>query len=97
MTDASSIGPAMTRYMCTTVLLLAVAATALAEESPEQWLADGHATAAAAKRLQPIEGPAKNIILFIGDGMGVSTVTAARILAGQLKGMPGEENVLQAE
>lgn len=39
-------------------------------------------------------GAAKNIILFVGDGMGVSTVTAARILEGQLKGMMGEENVL---
>lgn len=39
-------------------------------------------------------GQAKNVILFVGDGMGVSTVTAARILDGQLKGMNGEENVL---
>lgn len=39
-------------------------------------------------------GSAKNIILFVGDGMGVSTVTAARILDGQQKGMPGEENSL---
>lgn len=37
---------------------------------------------------------AKNVILFVGDGMGVSTVTAARILEGQLKGMAGEENNL---
>ena len=29
--------------------------------------------------------------------MGVSTVTAARILAGQLKGGTGEENVLSFE
>ena len=41
--------------------------------------------------------PAKNVILFIGDGMGVSTVTAMRILDGQQKGMPGEENVLPFE
>ena len=39
-------------------------------------------------------GTAKNVILFVGDGMGVSTVTAARILEGQIKGMQGEENVL---
>lgn len=39
-------------------------------------------------------GSAKNVILFVGDGMGVSTVTSARILEGQLKGMLGEENVL---
>ena len=37
---------------------------------------------------------AKNIILFVGDGMGVSTVTAARIYDGQLNGKPGEENRL---
>jgi alkaline phosphatase len=40
---------------------------------------------------------AKNVILFIGDGMGVSTVTATRILDGQRKGMQGEENVLPFE
>jgi len=34
---------------------------------------------------------ARNIILFVGDGMGVSTVTAARIFAGQQHGLPGEE------
>lgn len=40
---------------------------------------------------------AKNVILFLGDGMGVSTVTAARILEGQLHGEPGEENQLAFE
>ena len=40
---------------------------------------------------------ARNVILFIGDGMGVSTVTAIRILDGQEKGMQGEENVLSFE
>ena len=37
---------------------------------------------------------AKNVILFVGDGMGVSTVTAARILEGQNRGESGEENSL---
>ncbi|KAF8786122.1 Alkaline phosphatase like protein [Argiope bruennichi] len=37
---------------------------------------------------------AKNIILFIGDGMGMTTVTTARILRGQKKGQTGEENEL---
>lgn len=40
---------------------------------------------------------AKNVILFIGDGMGVSTVTAARIYAGQKRGQSGEEYVLPFE
>lgn len=40
---------------------------------------------------------AKNVILFIGDGMGVSTVTAARIYEGQKRGEKGEENLLSFE
>lgn len=42
-------------------------------------------------------GQAKNIILFIGDGMGVSTVTAARIYAGQVSGVDGESYRLAME
>ena len=45
----------------------------------------------------PEEAKAKNVILFIGDGMGVSTVTAARIYAGQKLGQTGEEYVLPFE
>ncbi|MEL7536362.1 MAG: alkaline phosphatase [Pseudomonadota bacterium] len=40
---------------------------------------------------------ARNVILFIGDGMGVATVTAARIYAGQERGESGEENALSFE
>jgi alkaline phosphatase len=40
---------------------------------------------------------AKNVILFVGDGMGVSTVTAARILEGQMNGVDGEYNRLSFE
>ncbi len=42
-------------------------------------------------------GPAKNIILFLGDGMGITTITGARILAGQQKGLLGEEHSLAFE
>ncbi len=40
---------------------------------------------------------AKNVILIVGDGMGISTLTAARILEGQMKGQTGEENRLSFE
>ncbi|XP_073811727.1 alkaline phosphatase-like [Musca autumnalis] len=40
---------------------------------------------------------AKNIILFLGDGMSLSTVTAARILKGQKINHTGEEHVLSFE
>ncbi len=43
----------------------------------------------------PSSVKAKNVILFIGDGMGISTITAGRIYDGQSKGMTGEENVLE--
>ncbi len=43
------------------------------------------------------ENARRNVILFVGDGMGVSTVTAARILAGQLAGGSGEEHTLSFE
>jgi alkaline phosphatase len=40
---------------------------------------------------------AKNIIFVLGDGMGVSTLTAARIYAGQQQGLLGEEFALSFE
>ena len=40
---------------------------------------------------------AKNVILIVGDGMGFSTVTAARIFEGQQRGVDGESNVLAWE
>lgn len=40
---------------------------------------------------------AKNLIMFLGDGMSLTTVAAARILKGQLKGNTGEEDSLSFE
>ncbi|OUS40306.1 hypothetical protein A9R00_06705, partial [Oleispira antarctica] len=40
---------------------------------------------------------AKNIIFVVGDGMGVSTLTAARIFVGQQQGLLGEEFALSFE
>ena len=41
--------------------------------------------------------PAKNVILFIGDGMSIPTITAARIYAGQKRGVDGESYRLTME
>lgn len=73
-----------------------VGCTALAE-SREEWYEAGRAAVEEAKDLKARNSRAKNVILFVGDGMGVSTVTAARILEGQLRGQPGEENRLSFE
>lgn len=57
----------------------------------------GCASGAASSTERPRDGHARNLILFIGDGMGITTVTAARILDGQLRGETGEENQLSFE
>lgn len=66
-------------------------------ETSETYRARAKAQVEANQRLKPNRRKAKNVILFIGDGMGVTTVTAARILDGQQKGMWGEENSLSFE
>jgi len=70
-------------------LLLTACSTTVDHRSPK--------TSSYAHNEEPVAPAAKNVILFVGDGMGVSTVTAIRILDGQQKGMPGEENVLSFE
>ncbi|GGD03479.1 alkaline phosphatase [Aquisalinus flavus] len=62
-----------------------------------EWYQAGQETLKENLARRPIDRPAKNVILFIADGMDTTTVTAARIFAGQQKGMSGEENVLAFE
>ncbi len=77
--------------------LMGIAQAGPASESPAKWYADGNNAVEAAKHLRANMHRAKNVILFVGDGMGISTVTAARILEGQLRGETGEENQLSFE
>jgi alkaline phosphatase len=67
------------------------------QESPDSWKRDGWSATDSAKKTKLRKGKAKNVILFIGDGMGVSTLTAARIFEGQQRGESGEENRLSFE
>jgi alkaline phosphatase len=63
-------------------------------ETPQWWYRSGAASAAGHGAMT---GRARNVILFLGDGMSLTTVAAARILEGQRKGGPGEENALSWE
>ena len=79
-------------------LSVAVAGSAIAaSEGPEKWLREGRKAVERARALHPGGARAKNVILFIGDGMDLSTITAARILEGQFKGGTGESNRLAFE
>ncbi|MGY0504558.1 alkaline phosphatase [Luteimonas sp. e5] len=55
-----------------------------------------HGAAEAAER-GAMSGRARNVILFVGDGMSLPTVAAARILQGQRAGRTGEEEKLSWE
>ena len=63
-------------------------------EGAAWWFRSG---AAAAAEHGAMAGTARNVILFVGDGMSLPTVAAARILAGQRQGDPGEGHRLSWE
>lgn len=80
-----------------------IAAPALAQPAkPPVDTSDGYLKAGQAelKRLmadKPNNRKARNVILFIGDGMGVSTLTAGRIFEGQQQGLDGESYVAEMD
>ena len=83
--------------LLTTALFLgACTTTALTIKADHDYSAENPILAAKIAA-EPVRTPAKNLILFIGDGMGVSTVTAARIFEGQQLGGPGEDHILSWE
>ncbi|KKD62351.1 alkaline phosphatase [Grimontia sp. AD028] len=80
-----------------TTCLIANTAIAKAPQQDDVWYTDAKAAIEQAKKNKPILGKAKNIIVFIGDGMSVGTITAGRIYAGQQQGQSGEEYRLAME
>uniref|UniRef100_A0A8C5PSN5 Alkaline phosphatase n=1 Tax=Leptobrachium leishanense TaxID=445787 RepID=A0A8C5PSN5_9ANUR len=85
-------------FLLLLVYPVAFGATIPVEESRPDFWNEKMATAIdGALKLKPIEHRARNLILFLGDGMGVPTVTATRILSGQQQGMLGEENELEMD
>jgi len=61
------------------------------------WYDNAQEVLAARKAVSPNYGRARNVILFVGDGMDPTTVAAARIFDGQSRGEAGEENMLSFE
>jgi alkaline phosphatase len=97
-----SLKPVTLSTLCLAGLLTQIACaqnSLLPQAQDDTWYDDGAAAVAMAtgKTINNTPGAARNIILFIGDGMGVSTVSAARIFAGQQLGMTGEEYQLSFE
>jgi alkaline phosphatase len=63
----------------------------------DAYLKAGEAELARLEADKPNNNKARNVILFIGDGMSVTTLTAARIFEGQQKGIDGESYVAQMD
>lgn len=61
------------------------------------WSGMAKTTLKSALKIKPNNRIAKNVIIFIGDGMGLSTINAARIYKGQKLGNTGEETILEYE
>ncbi|MBP6014377.1 MAG: alkaline phosphatase [Alphaproteobacteria bacterium] len=81
---------------------LATSLTATAADGPLKQANDPYYQSAEAQlratlARTPNTRRAKNIILFVGDGMGITTVTAARIYQGQKAGRDGVSNKLTFE
>lgn len=83
--------------ICTATLPLVVMASPPARESTAFWRAHGEQALKEALAQQPNTRRAKNVILFVGDGNGITSVTATRIFDGQSKGGRGEDNILSYE
>ncbi|KAK5868231.1 hypothetical protein PBY51_009263 [Eleginops maclovinus] len=80
----------------TVFLLLALSScrAKVEEENPEYWRSQARDTLQSVLDRKLNTNVAKNILFFLGDGMGITTYTAARILKGQLQNQTGEETVM---
>ena len=86
------------RKLLVALLLSGAASSALAEstlpQAKDSYFKAAQAELAGKLQLRPNTNRATNIILFIGDGMGISTLTAARIYSGQARNADGESSSL---
>ncbi|XP_064313552.1 intestinal-type alkaline phosphatase-like [Phalacrocorax carbo] len=73
---------------------LSAAVIPVEEEKPSFWNKQAAAAIQATLEIQPRISEAKNLILFLGDGFGIPTITATRILKGQEQGKLGPETPL---
>lgn len=69
----------------------------LLETDPNYWINQAQATLKTRIHGTKPAGKARNVIMFLGDGMSVPTLAAARTLLGQNKGGTGEEAQLSFE
>lgn len=57
------------------------------DQNPQKWNDQAKETIESLLKTKLNQNIAKNLIIFLGDGMGQSTITSGRIRKGQKKGM----------
>lgn len=67
------------------------------ENTAEHWVEVAQKKLKEQLNKKQIEGLAKNVILFLGDGMSIPTLVGARAYQGQLQGESGEGSKLSFE
>lgn len=85
------------RTLMSSLAIALCATTAIAQDIPQSesdYFTAGQALIAARADSQPNTNTAKNVILFVVDGMGVSTNYGIRLYDGQQQGLLGEEHNL---
>ncbi|XP_076320280.1 alkaline phosphatase-like [Tachypleus tridentatus] len=78
-------------------VVLTGSATVIDDANPNYWNLLGQKELKDALNVQPNVNVAKNVILFLGDGMGIANVMASRVYKGQKEGRHGEESSLSFE
>lgn len=76
------------------LLLSGPSSAKVEEENPEFWRSQARTSLQSVLDRKLNTNVAKNIVFFLGDGMGITTYTSARILKGQLQNQTGEETVM---
>jgi alkaline phosphatase len=71
--------------------------TATIKQTQDPYYTLGQETIQQMLAVEPNTNQAKNVIIFISDGADPVVYTASRILDGQQKGNPGEENIMSYE
>ncbi|WMT91183.1 alkaline phosphatase [Pelagibacterium sp. H642] len=85
------------RTLVSSLAIALCASTAIAQDLPQaesDYFAAGQDLIAERLALEPNTNTAKNVILFVVDGMGVSTNYGIRLFEGQQQGLLGEEHNL---
>ncbi|WP_411820398.1 alkaline phosphatase [Hyphococcus formosus] len=82
---------------CAQTAALTKSSQQAAAKTGDYWYDGAQTTLAERKAIKANKSKAKNVILFVADGMDPTTVAAARIYDGQSRGEDGEENLLSFE